>query len=254
MSVVTENQPDGTPTWIDLGVPDLDRALDFYGALFGWEFDVGPAGYGRYTTAYLNGGRVAALAPSADPTSTRFWWNVYLATADCDATAAAVERAGGTVVDPPSDVLEQGRMAIVRDPAGGQFGLWQGRLHIGFERVNEPNTLVRNDLITDQPELTRPFYAEVFGFTLDVNPDLPDFDFTFLRRPDGHEIGGIMGVPSGAGTSWSTTFEVDDTDAALARAVAAGGTAGPVDDMLYGRLATITDPFGAEFSIIARPT
>ena len=128
-------------------------------------------------------------------------------------------------------------MAIVRDPAGGQFGLWQGRRHIGCERVNEPNTLVRNDLVTDQPAVTRPFYAEVFGFTLDGNPDLPDFDFTFLRRPDGHEIGGIMGVPSGAGTSWSTTFEVDDTDAALARAVAAGGTVGPVDDMIYGRLA-----------------
>ena len=71
--------------------------------------------------------------------------------------------------------------------------------HIGCERVNEPNTLVRNDLVTDQPDVTRPFYAEVFGFTLDGNPDLPDFDFTFLRRPDGHEIGGIMGVPSGVG-------------------------------------------------------
>jgi predicted enzyme related to lactoylglutathione lyase len=67
MSVVTENQPDGTPTWIDLGVPDLDRALDFYGAVFGWEFDIGPAEYGRYTTAYVKGGRVAALAPSSDP-------------------------------------------------------------------------------------------------------------------------------------------------------------------------------------------
>jgi predicted enzyme related to lactoylglutathione lyase len=250
--IVTENQPDGTPTWIDLGVPDLDRAMDFYGALFGWQFDVGPVEYGRYTTAYHDGGRVAALAPS-DPDATRFWWNVYLATSDCDATAAAVERAGGVVVDPPSDVMDQGRMAIVRDPAGGQFGLWQGRRHIGCERVNEPNTLVRNDLVTDQPAVARPFYAEVFGFTLDGNPDVPDFDFTFLRRPDGHEIGGIMGVPPEAGTSWSTTFEVENTDAVVARAVAAGGTVGPVDDMVYGRLAAITDPFGAEFSVIARP-
>jgi uncharacterized protein len=251
--IVTDNQPDGTPTWIDLGVPDLDRALDFYGALFGWQFDVGPAEYGRYTTAYADGLRVAALAPNSDQEAARSWWNVYLATADCDATAAAVEPAGGTVVDPPSDVMDQGRMAIVRDPAGGQFGLWQGWKHIGCERVNEPNTLVRNDLITDRPDVARPFYAEVFGFTLDGNPDLPDFDFTFLRRPDGHEIGGIMGVPEAGGTSWSTTFEVDDTDAAVARAVAAGGTAGPVDDMIYGKLAQITDPFGAEFSVIARP-
>jgi uncharacterized protein len=252
MSIVTQNQPDGTPTWIDLGIPDLDRAMSFYGALFGWQFEVGPAEFGRYTTAYLGGRRVAALAPDSDPGATDFWWNVYLATADCDATAAAVRAAGGTVVNPPSDVMDQGRMAIVRDPADGQFGLWQGRAHIGCEVVNEPNSLVRNDLVTDQPEVARRFYAEVFGFTLDGNPDLPDFDFTFLRRPDGQEVGGIMGLPHGSGTSWSTTFEVDDTDAARERALAAGGRAGQVEEMIYGRFAEITDPFGVEFSVIER--
>jgi len=67
MSHVTENQPLGTPTWIDLGIPDLDRAMDFYGALFGWTFDVGPEEYGRYTTCLLDGRRAAALAPNPDP-------------------------------------------------------------------------------------------------------------------------------------------------------------------------------------------
>jgi predicted enzyme related to lactoylglutathione lyase len=60
-------------------------------------------------------------------------------------------------------------------------------------------------------------------------------------------------MPSAAGTRWSTTFEVDDTDAARERALAAGGRAGEVDEMVYGRFAEITDPFGVEFSVIARP-
>ena len=47
MTHVTQNQPDGTPTWIDLGIPDLERAMQFYGAVFGWEFDVGPEEYGH---------------------------------------------------------------------------------------------------------------------------------------------------------------------------------------------------------------
>lgn len=76
MSTVTTNQPDGTPTWIDLGIPDLDRATDFYGALFGWEFDVGPQEHGAYTTCRLRGRRVAALMPHPDPQATAFWWNV----------------------------------------------------------------------------------------------------------------------------------------------------------------------------------
>jgi predicted enzyme related to lactoylglutathione lyase len=252
MSFVTGNQPDGTPTWIDLGIPDLEAAMAFYGALFGWDFEVGPPETSRYTQCRLGGRRVAALAENPDPQADAFWWSVYLATGDCDATVKRINDAGGTIVLAPTDVLDQGRMAIAKDPVGGQFGLWQGRAHIGCEVVNEPGSLLRNDLVTADPEPARAFYAAVFDFTLDGNPALPDFDFTFLRRPDGHEIGGVMGVP-GAPSSWTTLFEVADTDAAVARAAEAGGTPGTPEDFVYGRIATITDPFGTEFTVGARP-
>jgi predicted enzyme related to lactoylglutathione lyase len=252
MSFVTSNPPDGTPTWIDLGIPDLERAMEFYGALFGWEFDVGPEESGRYTTCLLHGRRVAAIMPNPDPNATDFWWNMYFATQDCDSTAKRVSEAGGTLIQAPMDVMEFGRMAIVKDPVGAQFGLWQGRTHIGCEIVNEPGALLRNDLVTPTPEPARAFYAAVFDYTLDGNDDLPGVDFTFLRRPDGHEIGGIMGMP-GTSSAWGTLFEVADTDAAVERAVAAGGTSRPPEDFVYGRIATITDPFGTEFTVGAKP-
>ena len=253
MSFVTENQPDGTPTWIDLGIPDLEGAMGFYGALFGWDFQVGPPETMRYTHCLLGGRRVAALAENHGQEAGGVWWNVYLATGDCDATVRRVTDAGGTLVTGPVEVPDQGRMAIAKDPVGAQFGLWQGRAHVGCEVVNEPGALLRNDLITPDPEPARAFYASVFDFTLDGNPDLPDFDFTFLRRPDGHEIGGIMGVEGAPSSAWSTTFEVADTDAVVARAAEAGGSPGVAEDFVYGRMATITDPFGAEFTVIARP-
>jgi predicted enzyme related to lactoylglutathione lyase len=253
VSYVTANQPEGTPTWIDLGIPDLERATEFYRALFGWEFDVGPAATGRYTMCLLHGRRVAAIMPNPDPNATRFWWNVYFATDDCDRTVTRITDAGGTLIQAPMDVMDQGRMAIARDPVGAPFGLWQGRAHIGCEVVNEPGSLVRNDLVTPDPEPARRFYATVFGFTLDRNEDLPEFDFTFLRRPDGHEIGGIFGSREAATSAWSTTFEVADTDTVAQRAVAAAGNSTAPEDFIYGRMATITDPFGTEFSVIARP-
>ena len=253
MSVVTENQPDGTPTWIDLGIPDLERAMAFYGAVFGWEFEVGPPETMRYTQCLLGGRRVAALAENPDPDATAFWWNMYLATGDCAASARRVTDAGGTIVMEPMEVMDQGVMAIVKDPVGAQFGLWQGGAHIGCEVVNEPGSLLRNDLVTPDPEPARAFYAAVFDFTLDGNPDLPDFDFTFLRRPDGHEIGGVLGVPGVPSSGWTTLFEVADTDATVARAAEAGGTPGTPEDFVYGRMATITDPFGTEFSVGSRP-
>jgi predicted enzyme related to lactoylglutathione lyase len=252
MSEVHENQPEGTPTWMELGVPELDRALEFYSSVFGWEFDVGAEEYGGYTTCLLGGRRVAAISGQSDPTAGVFW-NVYLATDDCDRTAEKVREAGGSLLVEPMDVMDQGRMAIVRDPVGAQFGLWQGRAHTGAEVVNEPGALVRNDLVTPTPEPAREFYSAVFGFTLDRNEDMPEANFTFLRRPDGHEVGGIFGAP-GSVSAWATTFEVADTDEAVRRALEGGGTSDGAKDFLYGRLATITDPFGAEFSVITRPT
>jgi predicted enzyme related to lactoylglutathione lyase len=225
--------------------------MEFYGAVFGWEFDVGPAEYGRYTSCLLRGRRVAALSAMYEPGAGCFW-NVYLATPDCDRTAERARAAGGVLLAEPMDVMDQGRMAIVRDPVGAQFGLWQGRAHTGAQVVNEPGALVRNDLVTPEPGPAREFYAAVFDFTLDGNPDMPQADFTFLRRPDGHEVGGIMGAP-GSTSAWSTTFEVADTDQAVRRALDSGGSSDGPKDFLYGRLATITDPFGAQFSIITRP-
>ncbi|HET6856776.1 MAG TPA: VOC family protein [Streptomyces sp.] len=254
MSTVDSNQPYGTPTWIELDVPEtgIDRAKEFYGALFGWDFTVADASNGYYSIGLLRGLPVAGIRQSSTPAAPGLWC-VYLATEDCDGTAKRVADAGGTVLVSPLDVPGLGRRALAQDPTGGLFGLWQGGTHPGCRLVNEPGTLVRNDLATPDPEPARAFYAEVFDFTLDGNEDLPGFDFTFLRRPDGHEVGGIFGDPAAASTGWQTTFEVADADASVAGALAAGGTAGPVSDTPYGRMAEITDPLGNVFGLIARP-
>jgi predicted enzyme related to lactoylglutathione lyase len=238
MSTVTSNQPLGTPTWLDLGVTDLDAAKTYYGGVFGWDFAESPLG----TLCLLRGQPVAGLRRGDHP------WRVHLATDDCDGTAKAVAEAGGAIVEEPHEVGDLGRAALVVDGAGVTVGLWQGRAFAGAALVNEPDTLVRNDLVTAQPDAARAFYTAVFGFTLDGNDDLPELDFTFLRRPDGHEVGGIMGLP-GARSDWATTFEVADTDATLAKA----GSTATAAETPYGRSATLTDPFGVEFSIIARP-
>lgn len=246
---IDTNQPSGTPTWIDLGIPDLDQAIGFYRALFGWDFHVGPEETGRYTMCLLRDRPVAAIMPNPDPDASAFWWNVYFATDDCDATAARVTDAGGEIPVAPMDVMDQGRMAIARDTTGAQFGLWEGRQHHGCAVVNEVNSLLRNDLVTSEPGKARDFYSAVFDFTLDGNPDLPGADFTFLRRPDGHEIGGIMGIPEVPSSAWGVLFQVDDVDAVVRTAVAKGGKVTDPEDMVYGRVANITDPFGAEFTV-----
>ncbi|AXG76947.1 VOC family protein [Streptomyces paludis] len=270
MSYVTSNPPTGTPTWTDLDVPDLARAKEFYGALFGWEYAAGsptagdadgagdgdgdngggsaPAGPEPYTLCLLRGRPVAGLNPVPDASGPRLW-RVYLATDDCDATAKRVTGAGGTLLQPPADIGDRGRSARVLDPSGAEFALWQGRARLGYEIVFEPGSLVRNDLVTPDPAPARAFYPAVFDYTLDGNDDLPGTDFTFLRRPDGHEIGGILGDPAAPAAAWGTLFAVADADAAAERAVAAGGAAGTPHDTFYARMVTLTDPFGTVFEV-----
>lgn len=235
MSSVDENQPFGTPVWIELTVPDLERTQRFYRAVFGWEFNGGDCLYRGLPVAGLTQGDHAG-------------WTVYLATDDCDGTAKAIAAAGGTVVEQPHEREDRGRAALAVDPTGARFGLWQGRSLPGCRLVNEAATLMRNDLVTPEPGRAREFYRTVFGFTLDGNDDLPGIDFTFLRRPDGHEIGGITGEPQ-ATSAWGTLFLTDDADSAAARGVEAGGETVSAVDTPYGRMVTVRDPFGTEFAV-----
>ncbi|MFD5100468.1 VOC family protein [Streptomyces albidochromogenes] len=252
MSHVDSDQPESTPTWIDLDVPDPARARDFYGALFGWTFATGTGAAAGHTTCLLRGRAVAGFRPSRAPDPAPGLWRVYFAVRDCDSAARRVADAGGSLTHDPVDLGDR-RVALATDSVGARFGLWEGRTHPGCRTVNEPGSLVRNDLSTPRPGPARDFYTALFGFTLDGNEDLPGFDFTFLRRPDGHEIGGVFGDPAAPASAWQTTFEVADTDASVERAVAAGGTCGEPVDSPYGRYAEVTDPFGTAFSMIARP-
>ncbi len=85
--------PHGVPCWVDTEQPDVDAALAFYGALFGWEFeDRLPPGAGeRYVVASLGGQDVAAVATGRGAPG----WNTYDADDDEGATARGLTDLGG---------------------------------------------------------------------------------------------------------------------------------------------------------------
>ncbi|WP_433461513.1 VOC family protein [Spirillospora sp. CA-128828] len=257
MTHVTSNAPDGTPNWLDIGIPDLERAKTFYGTLFGWQYeDTGPEG-GHYNLCTLRGEPVAGMMRNPEDQPNVYWWSVYFAADDCDGLVKRVTDAGGEVVAPAMDVMDQGRMAIVRDPQGGQFGLWQGRTHPGSRIVNDPGSFVWNELVTRDSAAAGEFYKAVFGYELEPIPG--GMDYTALKRAeDGRYIGGILGgsdILLGGGdgpvSSWTTYFSVDDADEAVRRVRAGGGTVdSEPQDTPYGRSAAVRDPFGVPFHVM----
>src|SRR5689334_24445006 len=103
----------GTVAWVDLQTPDLDKAKRFYGELLGWSFIGGDdPNSGYYTTAQMRGRKVAGLAKlSGQPLPAA--WMVYFATDNADDLARRAKDAGGTILMPPMDVMEHGRMAVL---------------------------------------------------------------------------------------------------------------------------------------------
>ncbi len=256
--MLTTNYVPGAPVWIDLGSPDIEAAAAFYGALFGWEFQsAGPdaGGYGMFT---LDGKTVAAIGPLTEVGASSAW-TLYFHTVDADATAKAVEQAGGTVRFAPDDVFTAGRMAGFDDPAGAQFAVWQPFETIGLDAVTVPNTLCWTELLTTDPNAAKTFYRSVFKWDTE---DMPMDGFTYtVTYPSGGDQetsqSGIMEISdemlsSGMKPRWQPYFEVVDCDAVVAAASEHGGTVSmsPMDVEGVGRMAALSDPFGAPFSVI----
>jgi hypothetical protein len=250
----TKHAP-GTPSWVDIQTSDTAGAKAFYGALFGWEYDDRPAGHdadgnpATYSLARKNGKEVAAIAP-LPMAGVPPHWNTYVTVADVDKSAAQVPDAGGTVMMPPFDVMEAGRMSVIADPTGALVCLWQGKSNIGAQLVNEPGALAWNELMSSDVPAATAFYGKLFGWTAE-KLEMPGMEYTELKLGD-RSIGGAMNLPmEGMPSAWGVYFAVDDCDKAAETATANGGTVmQPPMDIPAGRFALLVDPAGAMFSVI----
>jgi predicted enzyme related to lactoylglutathione lyase len=246
----------GTPSWVDLATPDVDAAEAFYGELFGWTtFSPGTVEQTGGYKFFLSGGRKVAGVSPLMTEGQPVVWSTYFATDDVDALAGRVRDFGGISMFDPMDVMDAGRMGFFAHDAGGAFGAWQAGTHTGAELVNEPVSLAWNTLITPHPEDAAAFFGLIFGLSTETQRIGGDEYVFFTLGEDG--IAGLMGpppgMPDGVPAFWGVSFAVADADATAALAVERGGTLlqEPYDMSGIGRLAAITDPWGASFSVVA---
>jgi uncharacterized protein len=263
----------GVPCWIDTSQPEPEAALSFYGGVFGWQFeDTMPQGSpDRYFLARIRGGDVAAVGSIPEGAPLTATWNTYVWVDSADEAVAKARAAGAGVAMPPFDVLDAGRMAVLTDPEGAAFSVWQPNNHKGAKVVNEHGSLNFNTLATRDPEAAKAFYGAVFGWkTLEIPAGvmwtLPGYgDHLEQKSPGLREQMARMGAPDGfidvvaalntiadgdaeTPAHWGVTFAVDDVTATAAKARELGGevVAGPLDAP-WARLAVINDPQGATF-------
>lgn len=253
----TEHAP-GAFCWADLATTDPAAAKAFYGKVFGWGFTDIPVGP-EYTYTLLQGGGkdlagMGPLMPEQQAQGVPPHWLVYVATADCDATVAKATELGGAVLAPPMDVPDAGRMAVLKDPQGAVFAVWQAGRHKGFGRVGENGTACWFELMTPDAAGAAAFYTSLFGWGTKAS-EIPGMDYTEWLAL-GQPAGGMMPMAGemwqGVPPHWMLYVRVDDCDASAAAVTAAGGNVCvmPTDIPKVGRFAVVNDPQGATFSII----
>jgi uncharacterized protein len=242
------------PAWVDLSSADAAASRTFYAHVFGWQVDVDPdPQYGGYALAKVDGKDVGGIGPTMSPDAPTAW-NIYIGTEDVNGLAGKVAAAGGTVVAPPFDVGEQGRMAVFQDPSGAFISAWQGTRMGGFQ-TNVSNAYGWAELNARGIDQAIPFYASVFGWTTktsDMGEGQPPYTEFQL---DGQSIGGAWEmnpmVPDMVPSYWQVYFTVADVDAAYGKVLEAGGREMlPPQDFPGGRFAIVSDPQGASFGLL----
>jgi predicted enzyme related to lactoylglutathione lyase len=179
-------------------------------------------------------------------------WGIYVEVENTDASADKAKQLGGNVIVAPFDVMDYGRMAVVQDPTGAFFCIWQSKTHHGIQIAQVNGTLCWADLSTDDPQRAEKFYGSLLGWTFNRDEKDPS-GYMHIRNGE-HPIGGVQpasmrkpGVPP----HWLAYFQVDDVDGAAKKAESGDGKflLPPMTMEGVGRMAVIADPQGAVFAI-----
>ena len=253
----TPDYAPGTFCWVELATTNAEAAKKFYSGLFGWTPDDRPVGPDMvYTMLNLDGKNAGALyqldaekqAQGIPPQ-----WLSYALVTSADETAAKAKELGATIMAGPFDVMTVGRMAVVQDPTGAVFALWQAKDHKGAGVVNVANSFCWNELMTTDTAKDGDFYTGLFGWGKDTQNFGP-MEYTMFSN-GGRPAGGMLQITPQMGPippNWLVYFAVDDCDAKTRKAKELGGSVmKPPDDIPnIGRFSILTDPQGAAFALI----
>jgi len=252
----------GTFCWADLPTTDLDHAIAFYSELFNWRAvdSETPEGYGRYVLFQKEGKTVAAAyAIEEDPESgVAARWDSFIATKAVDELSARAAELGATVITPPFDMPGVARMAVLADPEGATFTLYQAGPEIGTQLLNEPGAPCWFELYARDLETSTGFYAELFGYELRNVVGLGGAAYVQLGIGKGAAAGAMQLRPEWGDMPpmWAVYFQTDDLDAAITRAESHGGDLlmAPTPVPGVGRFAMLCDPQGASFMLMEMDT
>jgi predicted enzyme related to lactoylglutathione lyase len=211
---------DGMPCWLDTSVADSSKRIaliDFYSALFGWEFTIGEAGTGFYSIAHLGGRPILGIG---EQESGEGKWVTYFSTSDIEASQKKVVEAGGQVFFPAMKVMNLGSMALAIDPTGAVHGLWEAETFIGFGAMHEVNTFGWFDHVSKNTQVAQSYYLHLLGDAYSIHGE---GEMAILRRGEEWFASFSFDDIGDKSPQWMPVFVVDSLERAKAKVKELGG-------------------------------
>lgn len=241
----------GRFVWHELMTPDTAGAHAFYSKVLGWKtqpFEHDPAYQMFAASSGPLGGSVAT--PAGAPN-----WLPYIGTPDIDATVQQTRSLGGRVTTEPASIPTGGRYAVLKDPQGAAFGVYQSTQDPGRESPPKRGEFSWHELATTDHRAAIDFYSQLFGWETMQEHDMGPMGVYRIFGSNGVRRGGMMNKPPEmqGGPSWLGYVRVRSVDDAVRKVKSARGTliSGPMEVPGGDWIAQFLDPHGAMFAVHA---
>jgi uncharacterized protein len=241
----------GRFVWFEYVSRDAQKAQGFFGELFGWSTKSVPMPDGPYVMIAAADGRTIGGYFTAPDGMDRAGWLPYLLVPSAAEAAARIKSLGGSVMKEPFKVGDFATMAVVADPHGAGFAVWQP---VKPEPAPAPGVghFTWNELSSKDPAASVKFYAQIGGFT-SKGMEMPGMGTYHLLESDGQSRAGIMApqMPE-APHAWLPYVQVANTDQTVERAGKLGATivVPPTQIPNVGRFAIFLDPQGGATGVL----
>ncbi len=234
--------------WHELNTADTATAQSFYSKVLGWKtqpWELDPS----YTLFVANSGPVGGTSSESGPAQ----WISYIGTDDIEATVTQAQELGAVVTKQISDMPNGGRYALLDDPQGAPFGVYQSTSDHGPQKAAKRGEHSWHELATDDYQAAFEFYSALFGWEAVGEHDMgaPNGVYFMFGR-DGVPVGGTYNrLPEMPPPAWTAYVRVRDTQKVVPKATAEGATliAGPMEVPGGDWIAQFVDPQGAIFAV-----
>ena len=243
--------PTGRFVWFDYISPDIKKAQAFFGELFHWKTQEVPSAAGPYTMIAVGDQTIGGYTTTPKGAPSHAHWLSSLQVQDAKATSELVTAQGGKVLKPAEKMGDFGTFAIVADPLGGYFALWQPVNVQGNGDYREAvHTWCWNELLTQDVDKSLAFYTKIGGFTVEKMA-MPNGDYSILNAGGKGRAGVMKAQQAQIPQAWLPYVQVENADQTLAKAKKLGSDVKMTENVPgVGRIGVIADPQGAWIGVL----